>query len=84
MKPRVKLAESMTPDGAPMALYEHDGAFSISFRGQELMHSKASASELLLGKLGVEHLKDGSEASILIGGLCRRPIDRSELAFDLK
>jgi len=29
MKPRIKLAESTTPDGAPMALYAHDGAYSI-------------------------------------------------------
>ena len=54
MKPRILLSESTTPDGAPMSLYEHDAAYSISFQGQELMHSKASASQLLLGKLGIE------------------------------
>ena len=43
MKARNKLAESTTPDGAPMALYEHDGHYSISFQGQELMHSDASS-----------------------------------------
>jgi spermidine synthase len=52
-----------------MALYEHDGGFSISFKGQELMHSKASASELLLGKLGVERLGKSVRARIMIGGL---------------
>lgn len=52
-----------------MALYEHDGGYSISFKGQELMHSKASASELLLGKLGVERIKKDAKARILIGGL---------------
>ena len=35
-----------------MALYEYDGGYSISFKGQELMQSKVLASELLLGKLG--------------------------------
>lgn len=69
MKPRIKLAESTTPDGAPMALYEHDGAYSISFKGQELMHSKASASEVLLGELGVEQLNKDGSPRVLIGGL---------------
>jgi spermidine synthase len=52
-----------------MALYEHDGAYSISMTGQELMHSKASASESLLGKLGVEHLDYAKPARVLIGGM---------------
>ncbi|MEM8866837.1 MAG: spermine synthase [Verrucomicrobiota bacterium] len=69
MKPRIKLADSLTPEGIPMALYAHDGGYSISFKGQELMHSKASASELLLGKLGVEQAKPGVKTRIMIGGL---------------
>lgn len=69
MKARTKLAESTTPEGLAMALYEHDGAYSISFQGQELMHSKASASELLLGKMGVERLRKQSKARVMIGGL---------------
>lgn len=69
MKPRILIAESTTPDGAPMSLYEHDGAYSISFRGQELMHSKASASELLLGKMGIEQIIKKPNAKVLIGGL---------------
>jgi len=52
-----------------MSLYEHDGAFSISFRGQELMHSKASASELLLGKMGIERIIKERQARVMIGGL---------------
>jgi spermidine synthase len=69
MKPRILLAESTTPDGAPMSLYEHDGAYSISFRGQELMHSKASASEFLLGKMGIERIIKTPEPRVMIGGL---------------
>lgn len=69
MKARTKIAESTTPEGLAMALYEHDGAYSISFQGQELMHSKASASELLLGKLGVERLRSGGKGRVMIGGL---------------
>ena len=52
-----------------MTLYEHDGAFSISMTGQELMHSKASASETMLGKIGVERLDPDSPSRILVGGL---------------
>lgn len=52
-----------------MSLFEHDGAFSISFKGQELMHSKASASELLLGKMGIERLNKEPQAHVMIGGL---------------
>ena len=52
-----------------MSLYEHDGAYSISFGGQELMHSKASASELLLGELGVERVFSEPAARVMIGGL---------------
>lgn len=69
MKPRVKLAESTTPDGGAMTLYEHDGKYCISYAGQELMHSGASASEILLGEIGVELLDRDAESRILIGGL---------------
>ena len=69
MKPRVKLAEANCADGGVIALYEHDGAYSINIRGQELMHSKACASELLLGKLGTEKLERDQPARVLVGGL---------------
>lgn len=71
MKPRIKLDEVLTPDGMVLALYAHDGGYSISLKGQELMHSKASASEELLGRLGVERLAARPEQSarVLVGGL---------------
>lgn len=51
-----------------MILYEHDGGYSLRLRGDELMSSTATASELALGQLG---LREGGAASpaILIGGL---------------
>jgi len=52
-----------------MALYEQDGAFSVNFEGQELMHSKASASETLLGLISVERLEGKSDTRTLVGGL---------------
>ena len=69
MKPRIKLAQSTTAEGGAMALYEHDGAYCISYAGQELMHSAASTSETLLGVIGVENLDKDAEARVLIGGL---------------
>ena len=52
-----------------MSLAEHDGSYSISLDGKELMHSRANASELLLGSLGVARLNNETDARILIGGL---------------
>jgi len=69
MKPRIKLAESITPNGACMALYEHDGAFSVSLNGKELMHSRVTASESLLGKTGVDRINKDIPTRVLIGGL---------------
>lgn len=52
-----------------MLLFEQDGSFSINFAGQELMHSRARSSEVLLGQIGVAHLKPHTAATVLIGGL---------------
>lgn len=69
MKPHVKLAEAATPDGRRLTLHAHDGNFSLRVDSRELMHSAATASELQLGQLAVEHIKGKAKASVLIGGL---------------
>lgn len=69
MKPNVTLAETKTPDGARLALVEHDGDFCIRVNGQQLMHSAVNASELQLGSLGCERHAGKRGARILIGGL---------------
>lgn len=69
MKPRLTLAEARTAEGRRLVLSEQDGAFAINLNGQELMHSRAHASELLLGELGVELLKTTKAARVLVGGL---------------
>ena len=69
MKPHIKLAETKTPDGGTMSLFEHDGDFSISLDGAEIMHSRASTSEELLGELGVQRLDRKKESRVLVGGL---------------
>ncbi len=50
-------------------MFEHDGEFSIFLDGKELMHSMVTASESLLGSLGVERLKPAAANRVLIGGL---------------
>jgi hypothetical protein len=69
MIPRIKLAEAETSDGAIMSLYEHDGEYAIFHAGHELMISRASASERLLGTQGIAKLKKNQPAHVLIGGL---------------
>ncbi|HAT60673.1 MAG TPA: spermine synthase [Opitutae bacterium] len=69
MKPRIKLADTKTADGGILSLFEQDGDYSISFDGQELMHSRLNASEKLLGELGLARLKMQSIERVLVGGL---------------
>jgi spermidine synthase len=69
MKPNLKLAETTTPDGARLVLYEHDGAYCIRLNGQDLMHSSVTASELRLGELAAETLSGQPESLALLGGL---------------
>jgi spermidine synthase len=68
MKPKLKLAEVLTPDGARLTLHSHDNNFCIRVNGQDLMHSATAASELQLGELAMEKISTGP-ARILIGGL---------------
>lgn len=69
MKPNRKLAETATPDGARLALYEHDGSYCIRLNGQDLMHSSVTASERQLGELGAEPLSSQPDSLSLLGGL---------------
>ncbi|MCX6927562.1 MAG: spermine synthase [Verrucomicrobia bacterium] len=69
MKPNLKLAETTTPDGARLILYEHDGAYCIRLNGQDLMHSAVTASELRLGELAAEVLSAQPDSLALLGWL---------------
>lgn len=68
LKPRIKIAEAKR-NGALFQLYQHDDKFGISLDGKELMNSNATASEYLLGKIGVEKIIKKNPARVLIGGL---------------
>jgi spermidine synthase len=69
MKPQIKLATTLTPDGGDMALYQHDQDFTIRINGQELMSSRQHESEQELARLGCAHLSDRKAPNVLIGGL---------------
>lgn len=69
MKPRKKIAQARTPSGSELVLYEHDGDYYIHVDRNELMSSRRHESELELGRIGCEFLKESSAPRILIGGL---------------
>ena len=69
MKPNIKLAETTTPDGERLILYEHDGTYCIRLGSEELMHSSVSASEILLGELAAKQVAKYDRPRVLIGGL---------------
>ena len=69
MKPNRRLAETTTPDGGQLILYEHDGSYCIRLNGQDLMHSSVTASELRLGDLAADTLSQHPDSLALLGGL---------------
>ena len=66
MKPRQKLAESTTRSGIVMGLHQQDCEYSINIGGQELMHSRAYASECLLGSLGMARVVKQNASRVLV------------------
>jgi spermidine synthase len=69
LKPTIKIAETLTPDGKRMVLCEHDGDFSIALDGREVMTSREYESELELARLGCDRIKERRRPKVLIGGL---------------
>lgn len=69
MKPYQTIGSTLTPDGGTLTLHEHDGNYEIRLDGYPLMSTVATASELLLAKLGCGNLKRVGKPRVLIGGL---------------
>ena len=69
MKKWITLDRVLTPDGKTVSLQEHDGSYSISVNGAELMSTRQHASEEKLAELACAHLKGQRRARVLIGGL---------------
>ncbi len=69
MKKSTLIDQSQTPDGRAIALFEHDGNYSIRIDGLELMSTRQHASEERLAELACAGVKTKREAAVLIGGL---------------
>ncbi|MBT3296129.1 MAG: hypothetical protein HN919_02075 [Verrucomicrobia bacterium] len=69
MKATIRIAETKTPSGSEIVLFQHDESFFIRVDGEILMHSRQHESELELARLGCAHLVDEPEPDVLIGGL---------------
>ena len=69
MKHYNKLAETDTPEGEPLELFEHDGEFFISSRGERLMTSIAYGSEEELARMACQPFRPARQPKVLIGGL---------------
>jgi spermidine synthase len=69
MKPQLKLAEALTPDGKLLTLHAHDGHYSLRVEHKELMNSATTASEMQLGQLAAPRIAGPAATRVLIGGL---------------
>lgn len=69
MKPYQKLAETVTPEGEPLELFEHDGEFFISSHGERLMTSVAHGSEEELARMACQPFRPARQPKVLVGGL---------------
>ncbi|MEP2777201.1 MAG: spermine synthase [Luteolibacter sp.] len=67
MKVTTTLATSVTPDGEPLVLQEHDGHYFMKVRGVQLMSTNAPSSEQTMAELGCNAMP--AKPRILIGGL---------------
>lgn len=69
MKPTVLRDRAVAPDGTPLTLHEHDGAFTIRVGGVELMSSRQHHSEERLAELSCAAIASRRRARVLVGGL---------------
>ncbi len=69
MKPYNKLAETITPEGESLELFQHDDSFFICSNGQRLMTSLAHGSEEELARMACQPLRSAKQPMVLIGGL---------------
>ena len=69
MIPYRKLAETKTPEGESLELFEHDGSYFISSNGLRLMTSVAHGSEEELARIACQPFRSAKQPIVLIGGL---------------
>ncbi len=69
MKPYIHIAKTITPEGEPLELIEHDGVYIIASNGEQLMTSFSHGSEETLAELACSPFKPVNQPRILVGGL---------------
>ena len=69
MKPTETLARERTSDGRELVLSRHDGAYTLSVDGLELMTSRVHGSEETLARRACEAIAERKTPRVLIGGL---------------
>lgn len=69
MKKWITLDSAQTPDGRALVLSEHDGDYSISVGGAELMSTRRYNSEEKLAEVACAGLAKKKGVRVLIGGL---------------
>jgi spermidine synthase len=66
--PRVLLGTAEVPGGPPLKLFQRGDDFTIALERNDLMSSRMSGSEAMLGTLACERLRPGRAPRLLIGG----------------
>lgn len=69
MKKSTLIDKAATPDGGVIALYEHDGSYTIRINGHELMSTRRHDSEEALATRACQPLRQHEKVRVLIGGL---------------
>jgi len=69
MKPRTTLAETLLPDGSPLALQEHDGRHYLLVHGQQIAGPASLAAEEELAKLACAPFRPARQPKIWLCGL---------------
>lgn len=69
MKPTIKVAETLAPDGATFTLHKHDGQFFLFMDQRQVMSTTLTHSERLLADIGCDFTAPRKNARVLVGGL---------------
>lgn len=69
MKPRIKLAETVSSGGEPIELYAHDQDFLLHWHGNRLLSGATRAAEAALAALGCAPFRPVGQPRVLIAGL---------------
>lgn len=69
MKPRITLAETILPDGSPLALQEHDGRHYLLVHGQQICGPATEAAEKELAYLAAAPFRPARQPKIRLIGV---------------